>query len=138
VHRVEGAINEQTRTVDVVVRVPDPYNQAPTVVSQRAEQPPRQARPPLAVGTYTTVDIEGRRNGTYHVVPRRAVHTREANQAPVVWTAVGDSMLVERTVEPIQTVEERTFLAPTLDADARVITTDLRVQTDSMNIRVSR
>ena len=138
VHRVEGAINEQTRTVDVVVRVPDPYNQAPTVVSQRAEQPPRQARPPLAVGTYVTVDIEGRRNGTYHVVPRRAVHTREANQAPVVWTAVGDSMLVERTVEPIQTVEERTFLAPTLDADTRVITTDLRVQTDSMKIRVSR
>lgn len=139
VHRVEGAISEQTRTVDVVVRVPDPYNQAPTVQSRRAERP-REApeQPPLAIGTYTEVDIEGRRDGTYHVVPRRAVHTREPDQSPVVWTAVGDSMLTEHTVQPIQTVEEKTYLAPTLAPDARVITTDLRVQTDSMKIRVSR
>jgi multidrug efflux pump subunit AcrA (membrane-fusion protein) len=138
VHRVEGAIDEQTRTVDVVVRVSDPYNQAPTVQSRRAEQPTDAARPPLAVGTYVTVDIEGRRDGTYHVVPRRAVHTREPDQPPVVWTAVGDSMLVERPVEPIQTVEERTYLASSLDPTARVITTDLRVQTDSMAVRVER
>ncbi len=138
VHRVEGAIDEQTRTIDVVVRVPDPYNQAPTVQSRRAEQPPERRRPPLAMGTYTTVDIEGRQDGTYHVVPRRAVHTRASDQPPVVWTAVGDSMLVERTVEPIQTVEETTYLASTLDPDTRVITTDLRVQTDSMTVRVSQ
>jgi hypothetical protein len=71
-------------------------------------------------------------------VPRKAVHDREPGQPPVVWTVVGDSMLVERRVEPIQTVEERTYLAPTLDADTWVITTDLRVQTDSMRVRVSR
>ncbi|MCS3857654.1 efflux RND transporter periplasmic adaptor subunit [Salinibacter ruber] len=141
VHRVEGAIDQRTRTIDVVVRVPEPYNQAPTIQSRRPEAPPEprgRTRPPLAIGTYTTVDIEGRRNGTYHVVPRRAVHTREPGQPPVVWTAVGDSMLAERTVEPIQTVEENTYLAPTLDPDARVITTDLRVQTDSMAVRVER
>ncbi|MFO8099344.1 MAG: efflux RND transporter periplasmic adaptor subunit [Salinibacter sp.] len=136
VHRVEGAISEQTRTVDVVVRVPDPYDQSPTVEPQQAEQPEDATRPPLAMGTYATVDIEGRRDGTYHVVPRRAVHTRESDQPPVVWTVAGDSMLVEQTVEPIQTVEEQTYLAPTLDADTRVITTDLRVQTDSMAVRV--
>ena len=141
VHRVEGTIDEQTRTVDVVVRVPDPYSQAPTVQSRRPEKPPEPgdpARPPLAIGTYATVDIEGRQDGTYHMVPRRAVHTREPDQPPVVWTAVGDSMLVEQAVEPIQTVEEQTYLAPTLDPDARVITTDLRVQTDSMRVRVER
>jgi RND family efflux transporter MFP subunit len=138
VHRVEGAIDTQTRTIDVVVRVPDPYSQTPTVASRRPEQPPERTRPPLAIGTYTTVDIEGRRDGTYHAVPRRAVHTRAPDQPPVVWTAVGDSMLVERTVEPIQTVEETTYLASTLDPGTRVITTDLRVQTDSMAVRVER
>ncbi|WP_103026952.1 efflux RND transporter periplasmic adaptor subunit [Salinibacter altiplanensis] len=141
VHRVEGAIDEQTRTVDVVVRVPDPYRQTPTVQSQMPEQgssSPSPERPPLAVGTYTTVDIEGRRGGTYHVVPRRAVRAREAGRPPVVWAALGDSMLVERPVEPIQTVEEQTYLAPTLDDDTRVITTDLRVQSDSMRIRAAR
>jgi RND family efflux transporter MFP subunit len=138
VHRVEGALNEQTRSVDVVVRVSDPYDAAMTGAAQRAERPGGTERPPLAVGTYATVDIEGRQDGSYHVVPRRAVHTREPDQPPVVWTAVGDTMLVEREVEPIQTVEEQTYLAPTLDPDARVITTDLRVQTDSMAVRVAR
>ena len=141
VHRVEGAISEQTRTVDVVVRVPGPYDRAMTVQSRMPEQDPPSSgleRPPLAVGTYAEVDIEGRRDGTYHVVPRRAVHSRTPDEPPVVWTAIGDSMLVERTVTPIQTVEEQTYLAPTLDPDARVITTDLRVQTDSMQVRVSQ
>jgi hypothetical protein len=99
---------------------------------------PSAPEPPLAVGTYTTVDIQGRREGTYHVVPRRAVHTRETGRPPTVWTAEGDSLLVEREVEPIQTVEEQTYLAPTLPTGAQVITTDLRVHTDSMRIRVSR
>ncbi len=138
VHRVEGAISERTRTVDVVVRVPDPYDREMTVQSQMPEQSYGPERPPLTVGTYTEVDIEGRQDGSYHVVPRRAVHTREPDRPPVVWTVEGDSMLVERTVEPIQTVEEQTYLAPTLDADARVITTDLRVQTDSMKVRISQ
>lgn len=135
VHRVEGDLDAQTRTIDVVVRVPDPYEQATAVSPQPSSE---SEQPPLAVGTYATVDIVGRREGTYHVVPRRAVHTREPGQPPVVWTVVGDSMLVEQQVEPIQTVEERTYLAPTLAPDADVITTDLRVQTDSMRIRVSR
>lgn len=141
VHRVEGAISERTRTVDVVVRVPEPYNRSMTVQSRVPEQgstPAGPERPPLAVGTYAEVDIEGQQDGSYHVVPRRAVHTREPDRPPVVWAAVGDTMLVERPVEPIQTVEEQTYLAPTLDAGTRVITTDLRVQTDSMTVRVSR
>ncbi len=141
VHRVEGAISERTRTVDVVVRVPEPYNRSLTVQSRMPEQgsaPSGPERPPLAVGTYAEVDIEGQQDGSYHVVPRRAVHTRAPNQPPVVWTAVGDSMLVERPVEPIQTVEEQTYLAPTLDSGTRVITTDLRVQTDSMKVRVAQ
>ncbi len=140
VHRVEGAISEQTRTVDVVVRVENPYRPdgGMAVPSRMPEQPTRPEQPPLAVGTYTTVDIQGRREGTYHVVPRRAVHTRETGRPPTVWTAEGDSLLVEREVEPIQTVEEQAYLAPTLAPDAQIITSDLRVHSDSMRIRVSR
>jgi hypothetical protein len=40
-------------------------------------------------------------------------------------------------VQPIQTVEDQTFLAPTLPADSRIITTDLRVHSDSMRVRVA-
>jgi len=140
VHRVEGALDPQTRTVDVVVRVPDPYqlDEDMTVASQMPEQSYGPERPPLAVGSYVDVDVQARAEGTYHVVPRRAVHDREPGQPPTVWTVVGDTMLVERPVRPIQTVETQTYLAPTLETGTRVITTDLRVQTDSMKIRVSR
>lgn len=125
VHRVEGALNEKTRTVEAVVRVDDPYR-APEASNKR---------PPLAVGTYATVDIQVSRADPYHVVPRRAVHRDTV--ASVVWTVDGDSMLVKQRVTPLQTVEEQTYLEPTLDADTRVVTTDLQVHSDSMRIRVA-
>jgi RND family efflux transporter MFP subunit len=139
VDRVEGAVDEQTRTVDVVVRVPRPYDtDGMQVTSQAPEQPLQVERPPLQVGQYTTVDIEGRSGAEYLTLPRRAVRTREPGQPPVVWTVVADTMLVEQPVQIIQTVEETTYLAPTLAAGTPVITSDLRVHTDSMRIRVAR
>ena len=139
VDRVEGAVDEQTRTVDVVVRVPRPYDQnGMQVTSQTPEQPMPVERPPLQVGQYTTVDIEGRSESEYLTLPRRAVRTREPGQPPTVWTVVGDTMLVEQSVQIIQTIEETTHLAPTLAAGTPVITSDLRVHTDSMRVRVAR
>jgi hypothetical protein len=107
------------------------------VTSQMPEQPFESERPPLAIGSYVTVDIEGRRGSQYQVVPRRAVRDRDPGQPPMVWTLAGDSLLVEQEVQPIQTVEDQTFLAPTLPADSRIITTDLRVHSDSMRVRVA-
>jgi len=55
-----------------------------------------------------------------------------------VWTIAGDTLLVERRVQPIQTVENTTYLAadPALHPGTRVITSDLRVYSDSMKVRV--
>lgn len=138
VDRVEGAVDLQTRTVDVVVRVPGPYDTLPTVASQRAEQPRTASRPPLAVGTFVDVGIEAQRDARYVRIPRSALRTREPGTPPVVWTVAGDTLLVERTVRPIQTVENTTYLAadPDLTAATSVITTDLRVYSDSMRVRV--
>jgi len=138
VDRMEGAIDTQTRTVDVVVRVPQPAASGPSVASQRAEQPLATDRPPLTVGQFVDVDIEGRRGTEYAVIPRRALRTRDPDQPPVVWTVVGDTLLVEQRVRPIQTVETTTFLAPSpaLTPTTRVITSDLRVYADSMRVRV--
>ena len=63
VDRAEAALDEQTRTVDVVVRVPEPFT--PT------EDEPR--RPPLLIGSYATVDIEGTSFEEYAIVPAGAV-----------------------------------------------------------------
>jgi RND family efflux transporter MFP subunit len=138
VDRVEGAIDRQTRTIDVVVRVPRPYQQNGMRVTSRApEQPLQVERPPLQVGQYTSVRIRARSDAEYATVPRRAVRSRDPGP-PVVWTVEGDSMLVEREVQVIQTVDETTYLSASGLADGTpVITSDLRVHSDSMRVRVS-
>ncbi len=138
VDRVEGAIDLQTRTVDVVVRVSNPYETQPTVSPQMSEQPAPARRPPLTVGQFVHVDIEAQKNATYATIPRRALRTRDPDSPPVIWTVEGDSMLVERTVRPIQTVENTTFLAatPGLSTGVPIITTNLRTYADSMRVRV--
>jgi RND family efflux transporter MFP subunit len=154
VDRVEGAMDASTRTIDVVVRVPRPFEQSADLVASAAPMPQRDEtaasgeagtqlpgtveRPPLQIGQYTTVAIEGQADAAYRTVPRRAVRTRAPNQPPVVWTVANDTMLVEREVQVIQTIEETAYLAPTLPPNTPIITTDLRVHTDSMRVRVSR
>lgn len=56
--RAEGTISEQTRMVNVVVRVDDPY----------------ATQPPLAVGQFVTVDISGGALSHATVIPRAALH----------------------------------------------------------------
>ncbi|PEN13133.1 efflux transporter periplasmic adaptor subunit [Longibacter salinarum] len=140
VDRVEGAVDAQTRTIDVVVRVQNPYDPMPTVASQRSEGPGTKGRPPLSIGKFVSVDIQAQRDANYVVIPRNALRSREADASPVVWTVVGDTMLVERGVRPIQTVESTTYLAadPALSPGTSVITTDLRVYADSMRVRVQQ
>jgi RND family efflux transporter MFP subunit len=147
VDRVEGAMDPSTRTIDVVVRVPRPYEQGGTLVASVGPVPQRGAgpqkpddveRPPLQIGQYTTVAIEGQADAEYLTVPRRAVHTRTPDRPPVVWTVANDTLLVEREVQVIQTVEETAYLAPTIPSNTPIITTDLRVHTDSMRVRVAR
>ena len=138
VDRVEGAIDPQTRTVNVVVHVPNPYaTDDLRVTSQLPEQPVSVDRPPLQVGRFTTVDIEARSRATYAVVPRRAVHTRTSDTPPVVWTVQHDSLLVEQPVQIIQTVGDDAYLGPSagLQDGQPIVTSDLRVQTDSMRVR---
>jgi RND family efflux transporter MFP subunit len=137
VARVEGAVDTQSRTIDVVVRVPEPYATQPTVAPRAAETPNGPERPPLAVGQYTTVRIEARPQAEYTTVPRQAVHTRDPG-SPVVWTVEGDSMLVERSVRIIQTVDDTAYLTAGAVANGTpVITSDLPVHADSMAVRVS-
>ncbi len=136
VDRVEGALDEATRTIDVVVRVPDPYAPGgPTVDAQGQEQPPSYVeRPPLALGTYAAVDIEGRTLDRYFTLPRRAV--RNEGGRDVVWTLAHDTLLVMRPVRLVQTVEETAYVtSDQLAPDTPVITSDLRVVTDSMTVR---
>ena len=121
VDRTEGALNPETRTIDVVVRVPNPFatDSAGT-------------RPPLLLGTYVDVSIQGVALDHYIVLPQAAY--RDGN---VVWTIESDSLLRIVPAEFIQEVDGQVYLTADLVDGALVVISPLTVVTDSMTIRVA-
>jgi RND family efflux transporter MFP subunit len=121
VDRAEGALDEETRTVDVVVRVPDPFSPDSGT-----------GRPPLLLGTYVDVSIEGVELDHYVVVPRGAFRDGD-----VIWLAEADSVLRVTPAELIQEAGESVFLEADVTPGDRVIISPLDVVTDGMGIRVA-
>ena len=120
VDRAESALDEQTRTVDVVVTVPEPFA-AP-------EDDPR--RPPLLLGSYATVDIEGASFEEYAVVPAAAVRDGD-----VLWTVENDTLLVMTPIEPIQEVDDEAMVLGSIADGTPVIVSMLLFVTDGMTVR---
>ena len=120
VDRAEAALDEQTRTVDVVVTVPEPFT------------PPEDdpGRPPLLIGGYATVDIEGTSFEEYAVVPAAAV--RDGN---ILWTVADDTLLVMTPVEPVQEVDDEAVVLGPIPDGTPVIVSMLLFVTDGMTVR---
>ena len=120
VDRAEAALDEQTRTVDVVVTVPEPFT------------PPEDdpGRPPLLIGSYATVDIEGTSFEEYAVVPAAAVRDGD-----VLWTVAGDTLLVMTPVEPVQEVDDEAVVLGPIPDGTPVIVSMLLFVTDGMTVR---
>ncbi len=71
VERVEASLDAQTRTVGVIARVSAPFNSgAPASGSSEAG-----ARPPLLVGKFVDVEIDGVSPEDYFRMPRTALQT---------------------------------------------------------------
>lgn len=126
VDRVEAAVDAATRTFNVVVRVNDPSARGKPVSGDAA------GAPPLLVGMYATVEIEGRDAGRYAVVPRRALR-----DGSVLWL-LDDAGTVR--VQPVRLLREgrdTAFIAADgLEPGARVIVSELKVVTAGMPVRV--
>lgn len=121
VDRTEGTLDPTTRTITVVVRVPQPY---------RTEG----GRPPLMVGTFAEVALQGAALDRYAVLPRTALRDGDT-----VWTVEADSLLRVAPVTVVQEIDEQVFVtAPALTAETPVITSTLDVFTDGMSVRVER
>ncbi len=120
VDRAEGALNAETRTVAVIVRVPDPF------VTDSAG-----TRPPLLLGTYVDVNIQGVALDHYVVLPQATFR-----EGAVLWTVESDSMLRIVPAEFIQEVDGHVYLAADLAGGTRVVISPLAVVTDGMTIRV--
>ena len=120
VHRAELALHALTRMVTVVLRVPRPFEEA-------ADQP---GRPPLMIGSYATVAIEGRTFDHYAVIPAAALR-----EGDVVWTVREDTLLAIIPVEPVQEMDaEATVLGP-IGAGDLVVVSELPFVADGMAVR---
>ncbi|MGF1606462.1 MAG: efflux RND transporter periplasmic adaptor subunit [Rhodothalassiaceae bacterium] len=140
VDRAKGFIDDQSRTVDVVVRVPDPF-QPGRSVDERGEPTSQSSlvtQPPLLVGFYTTVFIQGEAPERYLSIPADALQDGDS-----VWalstgdrTEQGEARLRIVPVTVILRADDRVAIAaPDLADGTPVVTSPIPTVTDGMTVR---
>ena len=131
VHRVESDIDRTTRTVDVVVRIPSPFTPGEPVAE--SDLPVSLEAPPLLVGMYADVAIEGMTIPGHFVLPVSAVH-----QDNTLWTVAGENRLQQVSVDFIrQEGNLAVLLAADLPEGTPIIISDIALVTDGMRIQVN-
>jgi RND family efflux transporter MFP subunit len=119
VEHASGALDQATRTVEVVIRVPDPFDAG-------------DARPPLLVGSYVRASIAGRASSSHYALPRSALR-----DGPSVWVVDEEETLRALEVGVIQEVQDTVFVQGALNGGERIVVSDLTVMTDGMSVRVA-
>jgi RND family efflux transporter MFP subunit len=113
--RTEGEIDPQTRMVNVIARVADPYD----------------AETPLWVGLFVEAEIEGMDVDDVVVLPRSAL--RGGDQVLVVGP---DDKLTVRPVELLRVAADQVLIRAGLAAGERVCISPLESATEGMLVRV--
>ncbi len=136
VDRAEAALDEQTRTIDVVVRVPGPFEGglATDMASDGAEAMPDDAPsgPPLLVGQFVEVRIDGATLEPYFTVPRSALRT--GNE---IWALRQDSLVTIVPVGVLQRADELVYVTGELAAGQAVVLSGIQFATEGMVVRTS-
>lgn len=115
--RSEGRVDEETRLMNVVVRVERPYDSVP----------------PLAAGLFATVDIQGAVLKNSVLAPRKAVHRMDDKD--IVWVVRDDNTLEFRQVEVARVEGDAALLASGLEDGETIVVSQLQVVTDGMRVR---
>ena len=138
VDRVEAALDEATRTLDVIVRVPDPFGGGVPVEgsavdrsTEAVEGADRVRGPPLLVGKFVDVVIQGLAPDEYFRVRRPAL--RPGNE---VW-AVRDDALTIVPVRVLQRSDDDVYLTGVLHAGQPVVVGGIEIATEGMAVRMT-
>ena len=132
VHRAAANIDTGTRTLNVVVRVENPFQQGTPVSSSTNELRSASTAPPLLVGMYATVEMEGRTLDRFVVLPREALRDEDT-----IWVVDANNTLRIRPVDVVQKRgDEVTVVSETITADTRIVTSTLTVVVNGMNVRI--
>ena len=126
VDRGEASLDEQTRTIDVIVRVPDPFSASVPAGGAGAVG----GNPPLLVGEFVEVEIQGLAMDGYFEVPRAALHA--GNE---VWMVNDGGVVSIVPVRVLQRADDRVFVTGDLGSGGAVITGGIRFATEGMLVR---
>ncbi len=124
VDRAEAAVDAQTRTVDVVVRVPNPFTAGAPV-----NGPAAGGNPPLLVGEYVDVEIEGVAMANMYRIPRAALQA--GNE---VWAVNGGGTVGIVPVRIFQRADDEAYVTGALQPGQPVITGGLQFAIDGMRV----
>ena len=118
VDRAQAALNAETRTVDVVVRVQEPF------------EDDGSGRPPLLLGTYATIEIQGRDVEHFTVLPRSALQDGDR-----VYVVEQDTILSIRPVRLLQEIQGEVFVSGEIQPGEPVVLSPMAIVTDGMTVR---
>ena len=126
VDRAEASLDDKTRTIDVIVEVPDPFTPGTPIGSNTR----RDGRPPLLVGKFVAVEVRGRAPSDYFRLPRAAL--QPGNQ---VWTVDDDDTVRIVSVDVLQRSNDEAYVTGALAGGLAVIVGGLQFATDGMAVR---
>jgi RND family efflux transporter MFP subunit len=112
VMRAEGVLDERTRMVNIITRVERPYDSVP----------------PLAMGLFVKVEIEGIEVPDAIWLPRSAVHERDT-----VWIVDGESRIRFRPVDIIRYDGDR-VLVTGIEGDELVAISPIQIVTEGIKV----
>jgi len=112
--RAEGKLDTRTRMINVVIRVENPY----------------ETMPPLAVGLFVNVAIDGHAFENASIIPRSALR-----QGEQVWMVNGENKLIYRKVTIGRVQGEEAFIQSGLDNGEEVIISPLKAVTQGMTVQ---
>ena len=113
--RVEGRINERTRMINVVVRVDHPYRE----------------KPPMAMGLFVSVEIQGRPLPDAAVIPREALR-----QGDIVYLVDEEGVLHFSPVKIARRQGDQIIVEEGLESGDLTVTSVLKTPTDGMKVRL--
>ena len=125
VDRSELSLDKQTRTIDVIVRVPEPF----TAGVRTDGSDGVGNRPPLLVGKFVEVEIHGQELDGYYRVPRAALQS--GNE---VWIVNAGGVVSIVPVQVLQRTNDEVYVTGTLESDQAVITGGIRFATQGMRV----
>jgi len=120
--RALGEVDPRGRMARVVIDVDDPY----LLQQQSADE-----RPPLAVGMFVDVLLQGQRMEQVAVVPRRALRDGDT-----VWLADRDGRLRIRAVEVLRREKDSVLIGDGLQDGERLIVSAVAGAADGLKVRL--